>query len=609
MEPVLAPSPTMPALEPLYRWRLPPDLPISPELYEAGRRRGLSSRVLRLMAARGIDAGGLDPFLGAPERGLHDPGLLPDADLARTRIDRAAAHGERVLVFGDFDADGLTGLAILTLALRQRGLDVRPYVPSRLDEGHGLSLAGVERARAQSCTLIVTVDCGTSSLPEIAEAAAAGIDVIVTDHHQVPALLPPAAAVVNPHRPGSPYPDPRLAGAGVAFKVAQLVLDPAPGGKEDALALADLALIGTVADVAPLVGENRALARLGLARLREAPRPGLAALLRRAGIAPERLDVEDLAFQVAPRLNAAGRVGEASVAARLLLAVEQAEADALAAELEDANAARRALLQECLDEARVRVKGEHGAGAIIVAGRWPVGIIGLVAGRLAEEFSVPAVVFSSEVVPWRGSARSPSGIDLARAFDTCGELFERFGGHPQAAGCSLREEHFAEFAERFRALVGPAPDDRRAELALDLVLPAHEVDYSLYRELELLAPTGPGNPSPLLGVEGLVVTRVRSAGSAHAQLTVRKGAEVLDAIAFERGDLVERVREGDRLDFVARLMSRTFGGFESLQLEVRDVAPAGRLGTAVRVARERDSRLDASASAGTTALSGADRAA
>jgi single-stranded-DNA-specific exonuclease len=597
MEPVLAPSPTVPALEPLYRWRLPPDLPTPPELSEAGRRRGLSSRLVRLVAARGVDSGGLDAFFGPPRSGLHDPGLLPDADLVRSRIDRAVARRERVLVFGDFDADGLTGLALLTLALRRRGLDVEPYVPSRLDEGHGLSLAGVQRARARGCALIVTVDCATSSLAEIAEAATAGIDVLVTDHHQVPALLPPAAAIVNPHRPGSIYPDPRLAGAGVAFKAAQLVLDGEPGGEEEALALADLALIGTVADVAPVAGENRALARLGLARLREAPRTGVAALLRRAAIAPERLDLEDVAFQVAPRLNAAGRIGEASVAARLLLAVEQDEADALAAELEDANAARRALLQECLDEARPRVESGAQGGAIVVAGPWPVGIIGLVAGRLAEEYGLPTVVFSTAVAPWRGSARSSGGLDLARAFDACGRLFERFGGHPQAAGCSLREEHVGEFAEHFRALAGPAPADRRGELALDLVLPALEVDYSLYRELELLSPTGPGNPSPLLGVEGLVVTRVRSAGSGHTQLTVRKGAEVLDAIAFERGDLIERVREGDRLDVAARLMSRTFAGFESLQLEVRDVARAGHL-RAARLAAAPDTAVDAPATTG-----------
>ena len=601
MEPALAPSPTMPALEPLYRWLLPAGVPISPELLEAGRRRGLSSRLLGLLAARGMDPAGLEALFQPPERGLHDPRLLPDADLVRSRIDRAVAAREPVLVFGDFDADGLTGLAILTLALRHRGLDAEPYVPSRLDEGHGLSLAGVRRARSEGRTLIVTVDCGTSSIMEIAEAADSGIDVLVTDHHQVPALLPPATAVVNPYRPGSTYPDPRVTGAGVAFKVAQLVLEGEPGGAEAALGLADLAALGTVADVAPLVGENHALARLGLARLREAPRPGLAALLREARIEPERLDLEDLAFQVAPRLNAAGRVGEATTAVRLLLADEGPEADALAADLEAANSSRRALLQTCLDEARADLERQPGTGAIVLAGPWPVGIIGLIAGRLAEEYNVPAVVFSTAVAPWRGSARSVRGLDLARTFDACAPLFARFGGHPQAAGCSLPAQHFGAFAERFRALAGPPPDDRRRELALDLVLRALEVDYSLYRELELLAPTGPGNPSPLLGIEGLVVTRVRSTGSGHTQLTVRKGAEVLDAIAFDRGDLAGRVREGDRLDFVARLMSRRFGGFESLQLEVRDVAPAGRLAMAAAHGGQEARLMAATASRGRAA--------
>jgi single-stranded-DNA-specific exonuclease len=574
----VAPSPAMSALRPRYRWLLRSGAPPDAALLEAARRHALSDRLVELLAARDHAASDLAALLGPPERALHDPALLPDADALRVRIAEAQARRDGILVFGDFDADGLTGLAILTLALRRLGLDVEPYVPSRADEGHGLSVRAVERALADGRRLIVTVDCGVSSAAEIALAADAGVDVIVTDHHHVPAELPPAVAVVDPHRPDSRYPDSRLAGSGVAFKVAQLLLREEPDGPEAALELAELAVIGTVADVAPVLGENRAIARLGLARLRESPRPGIAALLRSARLDPARVDLETVAFALAPRLNAVGRVGEALAAARLLLTEDPAEAEQLAAELEQANLARRELMQAALVDARVAAERDADAPAVVVAGDWPIGVIGLVAGRLAEERGRPAVVFATGALPWRGSARSAGGFDLAGSFEQLSDLFDRFGGHAQAAGCSLREGSLAIFTSRFMALASslPAPDPTPI-LLLDLALTAPEVDYRLHRELLTLEPTGPGHPTPLVGVAGLVVTRVRPTTGDHTQLTLRKGIEVLDGIAFERGDLAESLSEGDELDVVARLASRTFGGYESLQLELRDVGPAGTL--------------------------------
>jgi single-stranded-DNA-specific exonuclease len=342
-----------------------------------------------------------------------------------------------------------------------------------------------------------------------------------------------------------------------------------------ALELADLAAIGTVADVAPLAGENRAIVRLGLERLRTDPRPGLAALLARAGLAPERLDLERLAYVVAPRLNAVGRVGDAMPAARLLLASDPTEAAAIAEELEAANVLRRELLAAALDEARQAADAQDGA-LTIVAGEWPVGIIGLVAGRLAEERGRPAVVFSTLVEPLRGSARSSNDFDLAAAFASMADIFERFGGHAAAAGCNLPAQRLTDFSDRMAAL---ATDLRpvEPELLLDVVVPALDADYSLLRELALLEPAGLGNPVPLVGITGLGVARVRAATGGHTQLVLRKGREVVDGICFGRDDLPALVREGDELDIVARLVSRTFGGFESLQLEVRDVAPAGSL--------------------------------
>jgi single-stranded-DNA-specific exonuclease len=517
-----------------------------------------------------LDAAGLSAWFAEPLSGLHDPALLPDAGRVVERLTRARDRAERVMVFGDFDADGLDGLAILVLALRRFGLDVEPYVPSRLEEGHGLSLAAVDAAAASGTTVIVTVDCGSSSGREIAAAAARGIDVIVTDHHRVPADPPAAHALVNPHRPDSVYPDPRLAGSGIAFKVAQLLLGVVP------VDLADLATIGTVADVAPIVGENRAIARLGLERLRRDPRPGIAALLERARIAPAAVDLDTIAYALAPRLNAAGRVGEALEAARLLLSSTAEEAAAHADALETANQTRRDLTVSAVAEARALVAADPDRPASIVRGPWPVGIVGLVAARLAEDRARPAVVGAELGDRIRASCRSDGSVDLGAALEACADLFTRHGGHAGAAGFELPASRWPAFIERFEAIAAVAvPPDPRAVLRIDLAVPALDVDYGLYRDLGGLAPYGPGNPEPLVAVLGLTVTRVRLAADDHTSLTLRRERDVLDGIAFGRADIAALVQEGDRIDVVARLSSRTFGGFESLQLEIRDAARSG----------------------------------
>ncbi len=569
-------------IEARFRWRLPGQVEPSATVLEAARRHGFSERIARLLVRRGVDdEAAFEAFVAAPGAGLHDPALLPDADLLLGRLELARSNHERVLVFGDFDADGLTGLAIMVRALRAFGLDVEPYVPSRLDEGHGLSLRAVETAEAAGRTVIVTVDTGSTSGPEIAEAARRGIDVLVTDHHRLPAQLPPAVALVNPHRSDGRYPDSRLTGAGVAFKVAQLVLVGVPHGPELALGLAELAVIGTVADVGPLLGENRAIARLGLDRLRTTPQPGIAALLALTGTPIATLDVETISFVIAPRINAAGRVGDAIDAARLLLTDDPAEAAALASKLDAANLIRRGMTKSAMTEAQAALAAEPGdPAATIVRGDWPVGVIGLVAGRLAEERGRPAIVGTELDGLVRASCRSAGGFDLAAGLTQTADLLIRHGGHAGAAGFEIAVEHWDAFRARFLALVaaGMAPaTDPRPELLVDLVVPGADVDYAFLAELARLAPTGPGNPDPLIAVESLTVTRVRATAGGHAQLTLRKRLDVLDGIAFNRPDLTASVREGDRLDVLGRLVTHRFGGYESIQLEIRDVAPAGHV--------------------------------
>jgi single-stranded-DNA-specific exonuclease len=570
-------------IEPRFAWRFPAPLRIDDVTRAAGARHGLDERVTGLLAARGLTGtADFDAFFASPLEALHDAADLPDAAAFVGRIRQARAGAERVLIFGDFDADGLTGLAILTMALERLGIECIPYVPSRLDEGHGLSLAAVAAAVAAGARVIVTVDCGSTSAAEIAAAVAAGIDVLVTDHHRVPPELPAAIALVNPKRSDSRYPDRLLAGSGVAFKLAQLLLADEPGGPEAALELADLATIGSVADMVPILGETRAIVRLGLERLQANPRPGVAALLAVSGTALDRIDMDSIGFALAPRINAAGRMGEAMVAARLLLARDADDATALAAELEAANLARRDLTKQTMTEARTAIEADAAlravaaSGATIVHGPWPVGIVGLVAGRLVEELGRPAVVGADLGDTIRASCRSDGSIDLGAALESCGDLFLRHGGHAGAAGFEIETVRWPEFVERFGSLAATAaPADPRTTLSIDIALPAAAIDYALHRDLARLAPCGTGNPEPAVAVLGLTVTRIRPATGGHSQLTLKRELDVLDGIAFNRPDLAETVQVGDRVDVVGRLVSRRFGGFESLQLEIRDVATSG----------------------------------
>jgi single-stranded-DNA-specific exonuclease len=577
-------------LEPRFAWQLPAPVTLDPALVAAGAERGVSGRLIEILAGRGIDTTALlEGYLGPPQAGLHDAGLLPDADRLLERLTRLRAERGTALVFGDFDADGLTGLAIMVRALRRFGLVAEPYVPSRLEEGHGLSRRAVETASAAGHAVIVTVDTGSSSVAQVEEANRQGIDVLITDHHRVPEVRPAAYALVNAHRPEATYPDDRLAGSGVAFKIAQLLLAGLPGGAEAALALAELAAIGTVADVAPILGENRAIARIGLDRIRTAPLVGLAALLARAGQTPASVDLETVSFVIAPRLNAAGRVGSAADAAGLLLTDDPAEAAALAERLEANNLDRRTMTRKAVLEANAAVASQPGdAAATLVVGTWPIGVIGLVAARLAEERGRPAVVGTELDGVIRASCRSAGGVDLAAILAGCDDLLTRHGGHPGAAGLELPSDRWDAFQERFLALAGVSlgsAEPARPSLKVELVLPAVGLDYALIADLGRLAPTGPGNPDPLIVVAGLTVTRVRAAAGGHTQLTLKRRLDVVDGIAFGWTELAALVGEGDRIDVVARPVIRSFGGYESLQLEIRDAAPAGTIaGVVVRLA-------------------------
>jgi single-stranded-DNA-specific exonuclease len=560
---------------PRLEWHLPEPLLDPPSFSGFGRP------VATLIARRGFrDDGQLTAFLEAGMAALHDASLMADADVALARLERALDHGERIAIWGDYDADGMTAVVVWSIALRALGAEAVRHVPSRLAEGYGLSNAGLDRLAAAGVTLVVTCDCGVVNAAEVEHASRIGLDVIVTDHHLPSGELPRAVAVVDPHRPDCSYPDPDLTGAGLSYKLASALLARRGAAAAD---LAGIAAIGTIADLAPMTGESRAIVRVGLAELASTQRAGLRALLARACEHPEKPTARDLAFSIAPRINAAGRIAEAELAISLLLAEDPAEAERIADELEAVHHARRTLTTAAVEQAMAMTLDLAGDGPIALRhDGWAPGIVGLIAGRLAEALGRPVAVAAPVGDELRGSVRAPIDFHAAAALEACAPLLLKRGGHAGAGGFSLSTADWDAFDAAFGQLPRPYPPDpaRAAEpvgrLAIDLVLPAGYLGWSLADEINRLAPFGPGHVEPILAVTGLRVGEARRVGAdgKHLALRMLRGAETFDAIAF--GTPADRPlpEEGSRLDLVGTIETDTFQGAARLRLRALDYATA-----------------------------------
>ena len=558
---------------PSLEWLLPEPIPEPPTFAGFGRP------IATLLARRGFtDDAGLQRFLQAGAGALHDLSRMADADLALDRIDAAIAAGERVAIWGDYDADGMTAIVVWVTALRRLGLEPVRYVPSRLAEGYGLSDAGLRRLASDGVTLVITCDCGVSNAAEVEVARSLGIDVVVTDHHLPPATLPRAVAVVDPHRPDCAYPDPDLTGAGLSYKLAAALLArhglPADG-------LAAIAAIGTVADLAPMTGESRAIVRLGLEELGRTDHAGLRALLRRASDHPEQPTAHDLGYGVVPRINAAGRIADAELAMTLLLEEDPARAEAMADELELVHERRREMTKVAVSAAQVLAVASPGTSPLLVRDdAWSPGLVGLVAGRLADTLARPVAAATLVGQEVRGSVRAPLDFHVAAALEACGGHLTKRGGHAAAGGFSVLPEAWPAFSEAFAALPRPFPAGMTAERqrpgrqVVDLVLPARYLDWELAAQLERLAPYGPGHVEPVLAVTGMVVGEARRVGprEAHASFRLRRGLETFDAIAFAI-DADRPLPEPEAaLDLVGTLERDSFNGLERLRMRVIDFA-------------------------------------
>lgn len=556
------------------------------------RSASVSAVVAQLLLCRGIrDADQARTFLDARLSDLRDPVLLPGVTAAADRVHAAIKSRERIVVYGDYDADGMTATAVLYRCLKLLGADVGYYVPNRMEEGYGLNDEALRTLAERGARLVITVDCGIASTSQAVTAAEVGLDLVVTDHHQLGPELPQAAAVVHPRLPGSAYPFGGLCGAGVAFKLAWALCQRAsdakrvsPPMRQFLLDAVGLVALGTVADVVPLLDENRVLVRHGLTSLKQRPPMGLAALMKCAELEKKpALASEDLAFSLGPRLNAAGRLGQAQLAVELLITESADRAQSLAEYLEELNNSRKSLERSIYLAANKQAKERFDPTAdpaLVLAGDgWHQGVIGIVAGRLAEKYHRPVVLVSLDptgVKSGTGSARTAAGIDLYAALAACGDHLIGFGGHTAAAGLTIDRAQVNAFREALCEHVAGelTPEKVVADLHVDAEAPLGQLTLNTVRQMEQLAPFGQDNPRPLLCASGVQLAeppRTMGGGDRHLSLRLRQGNVALRAVAFGHGDWAGELSRLDKeLDVAYRPVINHFRGRDSVELHLVD---------------------------------------
>jgi len=529
-----------------------------------------------LMNIRGLDdAAHLREFLGEGEP-LSDPFLLKDMDKAAARITRAVDNMEKIAVYGDYDADGVTSTAMLYSYLETRGADVIFYIPQREGEGYGMNIGAVEYLKEQGVSLIVTVDNGISSVQEVARANELGIDVVVTDHHRPQEILPDAVAVVDAYRPDDTSPYKHFSGVGIAFKLL-MALEDGAGDVEDLLeAYSDLAAIGTIGDIVPLTGENRTLIRAGLERLSQSDRPGVQALLENAGVAGKALTSTNVAFTLVPRINATGRMGAPERAVRLLISGYEEEAEVLSEEICADNEERRRVEAEIAEAAfaDIEAKGYMKDRVVVVDGEnWHHGVIGIVASRVTERCGKPCMIISRGETEAKGSGRSVEGFSLFEAICACGDLLIKFGGHPMAAGITLKPENIEAFRRRINQYAAEHfPQMPTQTVTLDCKLNPAALSVSMAQSLTQLEPFGNGNPQPVFGLFNMELSNVTPVGGGgHLRLTLEKNGAVITAMRFNTKPEELPYHIGDKIDLAVQLEAREFRGQPSLTVIVRDM--------------------------------------
>ena len=513
-------------------------------------------------------------FITPTRDDFHDPFLFKGMDIAVERIIKAIKNKEKILIYGDYDVDGITSTTVLKKYLMDRGISVDTYIPNRLHEGYGLNKKAIDTIKERNIDLIITVDCGISAIEEVDYAISLGMDVIVTDHHEVGEKLPNALAVIDAKRKDNTYPFRSLAGVGVVFKLIQALSIKLEIKPEEYLKYLDLVCVGTISDIVPLEGENRTIAKLGLMLIKVTRNLGLRELIKSSGY--KEIDSNTISFGVAPRINACGRMGHEEEALKLFLAEDLESATKITKELNEYNTLRQSTEKAIYEEAVQEIDKNHldEKNSIVLGGKgWHHGVIGIVSSKVTDKYYKPSILLSFEDNIAKGSGRSVPGFDLYEGLTKCEDLLEKYGGHSMAVGLTLKKENLENFKERFEQI---AKEKNIKELVpiiyIDDELKLKDINMDLVKSISILEPFGEANKVPLFLIRNLKIDSIRALSEGrHLKLTLRDENFVINAIGFELGYLAEEYRIGDRIDVVGTLEINSFNGFSSIQINMKDI--------------------------------------
>lgn len=541
---------------------------------EFSQKYKLSDILSKILINKGItEKKDLEIFINPTRKDFHSPFLMPDMEIAVDRILKAISKKENILIYGDYDADGITSTTVLKKFLEERGVNVSTYIPNRLDEGYGLNKDAIKKIFDEGQRLVITVDCGISAIEEIEFANTLGIETIITDHHEPAETLPNALAVVDAKRKDSQYPFNQLAGVGVVFKLIQAISIKLNLEEKEYLKYLDIVCIGTISDIVPLVDENRVIAKLGLKLVAQTKNVGLKALIDTIGF--KEIDSNSISFGVAPRINACGRMGNEQVALELFLSDDYSKAKFLANKLNEYNTERQAIEKKIFDEAIKQIENSEKEKRCIVIGaeKWHHGIIGIVASKVTEMYFKPSILICFDEEEGKGSGRSIPGFDLHQALMECKDRLKKFGGHSMAVGVTIESSQFEKFKQEIEEYAKKSKiDEIMPIINIDTEIDLKDVNIDSVKSLKVLEPYGEANKMPLFLIKGLKIKSIRSLSDGkHLKLTLKDDNYMVNAIGFNMGNLSEKYLLDDKVDIVGNLDINSYNGMESIQIILKDI--------------------------------------
>ena len=544
------------------------------EVERISKKYNINKLLSSILINRNIKEQNIEMFLKPTRNDFHNPFLMPDMEIAVQRIIEAIEKNQKIIIYGDYDVDGITSITVLKSFLEDRGLKVDQYIPNRLEEGYGLNKPAIEKIAQNNYDLMITVDCGISAIEEIEYANSLGIETIVTDHHEVGESLPNALAIVDAKRKDNQYPFRELAGVGVAFKLIQAIGIKMGLEEKEYLKYLDIVCIGTISDIVPLIDENRVITKLGLKLVEQTRNMGLKSLLISSGY--KNIDSSTVSFGIAPKINACGRMGHADEALKLFLSKDIYEVNELTKKLNEYNTIRQEKEKSIYQDAVEQIEKNklYEKSAIIVSGEnWHHGVIGIVSSKITELYFKPSILLCQEEDVARGSGRSIPGFDLHQALMKCNDTIERFGGHSMAIGITIKQDKLNEFSEVFEKIVKEENIDEIIPIInIDAKISLNEISKEIVQSLKQLEPFGEANKMPIFAFKNLKIDSIRALSEGkHIKMTLKDGNNIINSIGFNLGELANEYKIGDKIDVVGSLEINSFNGVDNLQINIKDV--------------------------------------